>query len=290
MAPKTRIRLNVSATRSKRPKPGNDRWNLFLRQRRLKDQLRRLRNDFKNCYCPPGCRGGIENHAPVDPATLPEQPVHGPYVDPSSNLPDTHSRPEVRRDVRTVVLAEARGTSDILLHRDRVRATLRMSLQLYRDPDGSRLIGYFGEMFLTRHGQQEQFIGFIHAWRVRRIPEDPSEDPTQDYSFEEPREWWDLLLGEYAEDKYGGTIQDMRNFFGRVYALTDQDEAIYRDRDTGYVLPRAPVRQHFAAPWARLSDDNDFVYIPTIWLAPEVRTLPNQSNIRRIAGHISLAF
>lgn len=285
MAKKTRIRLKVPANRSKRSKEENDRrWSLFLRQRRLKDQLRRLRNDFKNCYCPPVCQGSIENHAPVYPTALPAQPIHGPYVAADSDLPDTYGRPEARRDKRTEVLAEARGTSDILLHRDRVRATLRMSLQFYRDPDGSGLMGHLGEMFLTRHGQQEQFIGFIHAWRVRRIYEDPSEEsPT----------WEDLLVGQWGEDnlwQFGHTIADMRSFFTRVYGFVDQGDVLEADEPAGNLLPRIPVRRHFAAPWARLNDNNDILYIPTIWLSSEVRTLPYQSNIRRLAGPISLNF
>lgn len=252
----------MSAARSKRSRQGKDRWSLFLRQKRLKDQLRRLRNDFKNCYCPPGCQGGIENHAPADPASLPAQPLHGPYVAADSALPPTYARPEARRDIRLHVVAEARGTSDILLHRDRVRATLRMSLQVYWDPEPIGLIGYFGEMFLTRHGQQEQFIGFIQAWRVRRNTDDPSEDPDQ---------WVDLLVGEWGYEKYGTYLSDIRSFFTRVYGIIDQEEVLENDQN-GNLLPRIPVRQHFAAPWARLNDNNDIVYIPLIWLSKNVRT------------------
>lgn len=244
--------------RSSRSLLGNDRWSLFLRQKRLQDQLRRLRNNFKGCYCPPGCRGGPQNHVAVDPTSLPAdvQSLHGPYVAADGEMPRTRARPVERRDPRTVVVAESRGTSEVLLHRSRIRATLQMSLQVYEDPTPTGRRGYFGEMFLTRPGQEEQFIGFIHAWRMGRAS----------------RDWVDLLLGEFGEGFSDDTpLSDMRNFFSRLYARADLDEEITEDRN-GNILPRAPLRQGFAVPWARLNDNTDFVYMPIIWLDDSVCT------------------
>ncbi|KAG6354070.1 hypothetical protein INS49_005041 [Diaporthe citri] len=236
------------------PRLGNDRWSLFLRQKHLQDQLRRLRNDFKGCYCPPRCRRGMQNHVTVDPTSLPGpmRPLHGPYVAADSGLPRTRARPEERRHPNIVVMAEARGTSDILLHRSRIRATLRMSLQVYEDPIPTGRRGYFGEMFLTRPGQEEQFIGFIHAWQMGRTSDD----------------WIDLLLGEWGE-RFGDPLSDMRVFFSRLFARPDLDEQITADRN-GNILPRPPLRQDFAAPWARLNDNTDVVYIQMIWLDDSV--------------------
>lgn len=249
----------MATVRSSRSRLGNDRWSLFLRQKRLQDQLRRLRNDLKDCYCPPGCRGGTQSQVHVDPTSLlaPTQSLHGPYVAADSELPRTRARPDERRHPGVVILAEARGTSDILLHRSRIRATLRMSLQVYTDPITTERMGYFGEMFLTRPGQQEEFVGFIHAWRVERSSDD----------------WVDLLLGEFG-DKFGDNMafSDMRVFFSRLYARTDLDEEITAGRD-GNILPRSPLRRDFTAPWARLDDNSDIVYIPMIWLDDNVCTI-----------------
>lgn len=248
----------MAASSSSRPRLGNDRWSLFLRQKHLQDQLRRLRNDFKHCDCPPQCLGATQIHVPVDPASSSAhtQPMHGPYVAADSEMPRTRARPKDRRHPNLVVMAEARGISDILLYRGRIRATLRMSLQVYEDPIPTGRRGYFGEMFLTRSGQEEEFIGFIHAWQVSRTSDD----------------WVDLLLGEFGESFDDDTsIWDMRNFFSRLYARTDLDERIFADRD-GNILPRPPLRQDFAASWARLNNNNDFVYIPMIWLDDSVCT------------------
>lgn len=182
--------------------------------------------------------------------------MHGPHVAADSEMPRTRARPEERRHPDAVVMAEARGTSDILLHRSRIRATLRMSLQVYRDPITTERTGYFGEMFLTRLRQQEEFIGFIHAWRVDRTSDD----------------WIDLLLGEYGQ-KFDDDVafSDMRMFFSRLYARTDLDEQVTAGRD-GNILPRPPLRRGFTAPWAGLHGNSDIVYIPMIWLDENVRT------------------
>jgi hypothetical protein len=111
-------------------------------------------------------------------------------------------------------------------------------------------------MFLTRPGQEEQFIGFIHAWRVDRTSDD----------------WVDLLLGDFGESFGDDTpFFEMRIFFSRLFARTDLDEQITTDRN-GNVLPRPPLRQSFAAPWARLNDNTNFVFIPMIWLDDNVCT------------------
>lgn len=252
----------MANVRSSRSPLGNDRWSIFLRQRHLQDRLRRLRNDFKDCHCPPGCRGGTQNHIPVDPTSVPEnmQPLHGPYVAADSQMPRTRARPEDRRHPNLVVAAEARGTSDILLHRSGSRATLRMSLQVYEDPVPTGRRGYFGEMFLTRPGQEEKFIGFIHSWRLARTSD----------------AWVDLLFGEFGErfDDEFNSFGEMRDFFSRIYARADLDEEVATDRD-GNILPRAPLRRGSAARWARLNDNTDLVYIPMIWLDDSVRNPPD---------------
>lgn len=184
------------------------------------------------------------------------QSLHGPYVAADSKMPRTRFRPSERRNPHTVVVAEARGTSDILLHRSTVRATLRMSLQVFEDPVPTGRRGYFGEMFLTRRGQEEQFIGFIQAWRVGRSSND----------------WVDLLLDDLglSFDDYVSLV-NMRIFFCRLYARNDLNDSITADRD-GNILPRASIRPGFAAPWARLNDNTDLVYIPMIWLDSSVCT------------------
>lgn len=131
-----------------------------------------------------------------------------------------------------------------------------MSLQVYDDPVPTGRRGYFGEMFLTRSGVEEQFIGFIHAWHVSRTSDD----------------WIDLLLGKFGESIDDDTsLWEMRDFFSRLYARSDLSERIIAGRD-GNILPRPPLRQDFAAPWARLNNNNDFVYIPMIWLDESVCT------------------
>jgi hypothetical protein len=177
-------------------------------------------------------------------------------------MPRTRARPKNRRSPNIVIAAEARGTSDILLYRDRIRATLRMSLQVYEDPvrTGARR-AYFGEMFLTRTGQPEEFIGFIQAWRVDRASDD----------------WIHIFLSEAApqdseddaDDADQESFLDTLLFIQRIYALSDEDEEIEEDED-GYILPREPFRREFAAPWARLNHNSDIIHIPMIWLDDSV--------------------
>lgn len=231
---------------------GTDDWSLFLRQRRLKDKLRRLRNDLKDCHCPPGCQGGLQNHVGVDPESLPAQPLHGPYVRPDSDMPMTTSRPEERRHGDCRVLAEARGTSDILLYRRGTRATLRMSLQVHTDVTRAGRFGYYAEMFLTEPGQEEEFIGFIESWHVERRTE----------------EWEYMLLAE--RDFRYGDIGSMRKFFQDLYGMIPEDDSISRDQN-GNLVPLEEVRSLFAAPWAMLGDNSDILYIPTIWITARVR-------------------
>lgn len=249
----------MATARSSRSRFGNDEWSLFLRHKHAQDRFRRLRNDFRNCFCPPECRRGPRNDVPVDPTSLPSdlQPLHGPYVAADSEMPRTRARPADRRKPSVVVVAEARGTSDILLHRGKIRATLRMSLQVYEDPLPTGFRGYFGEMFLTRSGQEEQFIGFIHGWRVKRNTDD----------------WEDLLLQEEGE-KFGDAmpISDMRIFFHKVYLDAEGDTHV--DVDGNIVPGKKQIRRDIAAPWARLGDNTDMVYIPLIWLDKSVCTAP----------------
>lgn len=233
---------------------GTDRWALFLRERRMKDKLRRLRSEFKGCYCPPACRGGPQNHVGVDPASLPAQPVNGPYVRADSDMPTTRYRPEERRHAACQVRAEVRGTSDILLYRDGVRATLRMSLQVHTDVRSGGRQGFYAEMFLTRHGHEEEFIGLIESWLV---------DRTSD-------EWEDTFLEE--DGGWTGNMQSMRTFMLQVYGA-NPEQARPRD-ENGRLLPAEGVRDAFAAPWAMLSEDTDILYISTIWISTNVCASP----------------
>lgn len=174
----------MAAAKSSKLGPSNDSWSIFLRQKRLQDQLRRLRTDFKSCYCPPGCRGRSLEHNTVDLLSLqhlPGQYLHAPYVGPASVMPRTRARPASLRD--KVAVAEARGISYVLLHRSRTRATLRMSLQVYMRPEVPGMRQYFGEIFITRPEQEEQFIGFIQAHQLDRNSD----------------EWVTLHLGRYGE-------------------------------------------------------------------------------------------
>ncbi|KAK2613157.1 hypothetical protein N8I77_000084 [Diaporthe amygdali] len=227
-------------------------WSLFLRQRRLKDQLRRLQNDYKDCYCPVGCRGTQYTHLPADlgPMAPEHQDLHGPHVRVSDPLPMTKYRNEFRTEEGLVVLAEARGMSDILLHRERTRATLRMSLQVYSHPQYARtgLRGYYAEMFLTRPGQQEIFMGIIHSWYIDRST---------------PRETWEsvILYLHMDDDNSRPDMPDINDYFRSLYGDNNHN----RDNN-GALLPLAAVRRHHGARWARLNDDTDFVYISVIWI------------------------
>lgn len=207
-----KVYLDLSMTilrRNLAPK-GTDNWSCFLRQRRLKDRLRRLRNDFKSCYCPPACRGDLQTHVAADAASSPPQDLHGPYVPIDGGMPRTTGRPLIRKHDQCTVLAEARGTSDILLHRDKTRATLRMSLQVHTDPDQRGRFGYYGEMFLPRSGGQERFVGFIHSWRVDRTT----------------KEWETLYLNtDRLDDTDFGY---MREFIREIYGCKNTDDY---DRD-----------------------------------------------------------
>ncbi|KAG6364023.1 hypothetical protein INS49_009126 [Diaporthe citri] len=227
---------------------GTDRWALFLRERRMKDKLRRVRNDFKGCYCPPGCRGGPQDPVGVNPASLPARPLHGPYVRADSDMPTTRGRTDERRDSNCVVIAEARGTSDIVLHRSGERATLRMSLQVHTDVTYAGRMGYYGEMFLTRHGQQEEFIGIINSWHVERTTDD----------------WEYMLLDDDSTSR--GDMAEMKSFFLQVFSPSPDRP---RDRNE-HLLPWEPVREHFAAPWAMLGGNADLLYIPLIWITKEL--------------------
>jgi hypothetical protein len=241
-------------------------FSLFLRQQRLKDQLRRLRNDFNNCHCPPGCRGGPLDHLidPVDPESPPAQPTRGPHVPADRDCPTTWARPYFFRvngqQQPSVVVAEARGTSDILLRKERDRATLRMSMQVRTDSTnaGGRL-GYFGEMFLTRHGQPEEFIGFISSWYMDR----------------QGQQWEETYLDAWSDEdlhgRYAGTdMEEQRNFFQHIYGIMEDERA----RDENHTaLPIEYYRNHIGSLWARLHEDIDIVYMPMIWIHNEVCTV-----------------
>lgn len=167
-------------------------------------------------------------------------------------MPITTSRPEERRDSECTVLAEARGTSDILLYRKGTRATLRMSLQVHTDVIESGRVGYFAEMFLTETGQEEEFIGFIKSWHVER----------------RTNEWEYMMMDEY--DFRDGDIADMRKFMRDLYGTMLEDDDIPRDQN-GNLVPLEEVQSLFAAPWAMLGDNSDILYIPTIWITARVR-------------------
>ncbi|KAK7698450.1 hypothetical protein SLS64_012571 [Diaporthe eres] len=228
---------------------GTDRWALFLRERRMKDKLRRLRNDFKGCYCPPGCRGGPQNHVGVDPASVPAQARPGPHVRADSDMPMTRYRSQERRHASCEVRAEARGTSDILLYRSGQRATLRMSLQVHTDVSSGGRVGHYAEMFLTRHGHPEEFVGLIESWLV---------DRTSD-------EWEDTYLGEHGG--WTGSVSSMRVFMQQIYGQLESPEQTRPRDENGRLLPDEGVRGEFSAPWAMLSEDTDILYINTIWIS-----------------------
>lgn len=244
--------LSMTILRRNLAPKGADKWSCFLRQRQLKDRLRRLRNDFKSCYCPPACRGGLQSVVVADAASPPPQDLHGPYVSINGGMPRKSGRPLIRKHGHCTVLAEARGTSDILLHRDKTSATLRMSLQVHTDPDQRGRFGYYGEMFLMKSGGQERFIGFIHSWRVDRTT----------------KEWETLYLNtDRLDDTDFGY---MRDFIREIYGCKNTDDY---DRDqNGSVLPEALVRRHFGAPWAGLHGNTDLIFIPMIWLHENVCT------------------
>lgn len=257
--PKVYLYLSMTVLRHNLAQMGTDNWSLFLRQRQLKDRLRRIRNDFKGCYCPYTCRGGLQNHDAAAATSLPPQDLHGPFVPVDSDMPRTSGRPFIRKHQRCTVLAEARGTSDILLHRDKTRATLRMSLQVHTDADQRGRLGYYGEMFLTQPGDQEKFIGFIHSWHVDRVT----------------KEWETLYLNEHVLDYTDFGF--MREFIRDIYGTKTTDDY---DRDqNGSVLPEVPLRTHFGAPWAGLNGNTDLIFIPMIWLHENVCTCINNMQL-----------
>ncbi|KAG8157957.1 hypothetical protein KVR01_012229 [Diaporthe batatas] len=260
----------MSSSESGWNEPGLENWSLFLRQRRLQDQLRRLKNDFKSCYCPATCRGLPEQHVVSDPLAEPippippAQPLHGPYVAVDSDLPDTWARPDALRGPGASLLAEARGTSDIRLHRTGERATLRMSMQVRADPTRAGRIGYFGEMFLTQHGRPEVFIGFIQAWYMdrRRI--------------EGRRFWEEIYLDDYGE-RYTrwrdnrNDIEDHRNYFLRLFGEFFGNWEMAERDDNGNLLPDVQYRGNWGGAWARANEDTDIIYIPLIWIDQQFR-------------------
>lgn len=158
----------------------------------------------------------------------------------------------MRKHDRCRVLAEARGTSDILLYRDKTRATLRMSLQVHTDANERGRLGYYGEMSLTKPGRQEQFIGFIHSWHVDRTT----------------KHWEPLYLDRTEQDDTD--FDYMRIFIRESYGFRTMDDWGH-DRN-GNVLPGARVRGHFGATWAGLTDDTDIIYIPMVWVHKNVCT------------------
>lgn len=161
----------------------------------------------------------------------------------------------------------------MLLHRDREQATLRMSLQVRVTPDLDPQVGYFGEMFLTRRGHQEEFVGFIQTYLVdRRSNED----------------WEDVYLSDWAIKEYGGTgLSDTLRFMQGLFNITfhsdegDKDpyeyeyptvQAVATRTENAMLLPAVQYRNHFAAAWTRISDDTtDILYIPLIWIRSQVR-------------------
>lgn len=150
------------------------------------------------------------------------------------------------------VLAEARGTSDILLRRDKTRATLRTALQVHTDPNQPGRLGYYAEMFLTQPRRQERFIGLIESWHIDRST----------------RESEALYPNEGGWDDTD--LSSTRMFIREIYGYNTHQN-IGRDH-AGNVLPATSVRRHFGARWVGLIDDTDIIYIPMIWVHENVCT------------------
>lgn len=131
-----------------------------------------------------------------------------------------------------------------------------MSLQVHTDVTYAGRMGYYGEMFLTRHGRQEEFIGFIASWHVER----------------ETDNWEWMLLSNDSTNR--GDMAEMKNFFLKIFSPYPDRP---RDQDQ-QLLPWEPIQEHFAAPWAMLSGNTDLLYIPLIWVAEEVRARPFDSH------------
>lgn len=170
------------------------------------------------------------------------------------------------------MLAEARGTSDILLRRDMTRATLRMSLQVHTDPAQPGRRGYYAEMFLTQRGRQETFIGLIESWHVDRST----------------RDWEALYLGTDGPDDtdFYYTRLFIRESYGYgPNASIDRDEG-------GNVLPAASVRRHFGGRWAGLTDETDILYVPMIWVHENVCTcmVKQQSYLSLPLSHLPITY
>lgn len=264
--------MSTASSGSDRSAPNYGNWTLFLRQRRLMAQLAKLQNDFKSCYCPPGCNGVLhaEDGVPAGPGPQPSKPVHAPSVRVNGDLPRTWARPMILRGNDTVVVAEARGISDIFLHRDRARATLRMSLQVHKEQNDDPRVGYFGEMFLTRWGHEEEFIGFIQSWHVdRRSNEEWEDQNLVDWGTEEFEDFRATESMLFLQKLFNTTFTRNRDPFQWDYP---EDVADEKRTDNAMLLPAQRYREHFAAAWARISDDTtDILYIPLIWIRNAVR-------------------
>lgn len=140
-----------------------------------------------------------------------------------------------------------------------------MSMQVRSDAAQAGRTGYFGEMFLTQHGQAEEFIGFIRGWYMdRRRP------PDGEHSWEE------IYLDDHGDQftnwrDLRNDFPSHRDFFLRLFGdflgvlgNADRDE-------NGNLLPDYQYRNHHAAAWARANEDTDIVYIPFIWIDQQVR-------------------
>lgn len=125
-----------------------------------------------------------------------------------------------------------------------------MSLQVHTDTTRAGRLGYYGEMWLTRHEHAEEFVGAFNTWLVDRTTD----------------EWEETMLGQGGINV--GDMGTMRTFFLSIYGLLPESRT--RD-DNGVLLPTEEFRDHFAAPWAMLNGDTDILYIPLIFIRQPVR-------------------
>lgn len=113
--------------------------------------------------------------------------------------------------LKSRTLATAGGSKSVTLEQTCEKGDLRMSLQVYADPQGYRTrLGYYADLFLKLdgpnqevgpsrdgdHSRQERHIGFISTWRLSK---EPSQHGHEDY---QPwvAEWLRSALGDKDDD------------------------------------------------------------------------------------------
>ncbi|POS71705.1 hypothetical protein DHEL01_v209899 [Diaporthe helianthi] len=175
-----------------------------------------------------------------------------------------------RARLKSKALATVGGSKPITLERTCEKGNLRMSLQVYPDPQGYRTrIGYYADLYFKLDepdqeggpGQEERHIGFISCWRL-------SKGPNQ-YGHEDFQPW----VTEWLRGDLGDEDDDSRPFKETLRLLYDETGKL-RDNMNDELIRSALDET-----------GSELVIVEMFWIKHKDETTGLQYSRQRIAPH-----